>query len=241
MKKYYVNPLLAVCVIILGILEFIPLIVCLSLSNFYEWDWFVKVVLFFFSCILPVIQIIGIVCLMLAKVEINEKGVAKYLFGKKIKSFSWESIKEVKGLDKDAYWLVVCNKLVDDEDLIFNNRKSYTIPICKREEVVKEIEKYYRKKQNNFDELFKRLLNERIKILIKENSKKLSIEADKESLKLFADYLANYADNEADINQERLQFFQYYDIQKEEQNLSEIKTHNNSEEHMIKEIEIMVD
>ena len=79
---------------------------------------------------------------MLAKIGINEEGITRYLFGKKIKFFSWDSICEIKGLNNDAYWIVFCNKIVPDEKLIFSNRKSYTIPIHKRQEVVDAIKLY---------------------------------------------------------------------------------------------------
>lgn len=102
-----------------------------------------------FVSILSLMQIVGIACIMWAKIGFDENGVTKYLFGKKIKFFSWESICEIKGLNNDAYWIVFCNKFVPDEKLIFNNRKSYTIPIHKRKEVVETILHYYPTVKNN--------------------------------------------------------------------------------------------
>lgn len=141
-RRYFVFPQLPFYIIALSILEIVTVVLCVTIPNISSGQQLI-ICLTIFVGILSLAQIIGIVCIMWAKIGFDENGVTKYLFGKKIKFFSWESICEIKGLNNDAYWIVFCNKSVPDEKLIFNNRKSYTIPIHKRKEVVETILHYY--------------------------------------------------------------------------------------------------
>lgn len=102
--------------------------------------------------VLPIVLVIMEIVLMWAQISIDENGVTKYLFGKKIKFFSWDGICEIKGLSSHipymhpSMWIVFCNKPITDEALKFNVRKKCTIPISRRPEVIEAIMKY---KPNN--------------------------------------------------------------------------------------------
>lgn len=140
-KKFYVCPQLAFVDIMLSIVGMVVMILCVTIPTIIGSQEVINIIIAF-SVIIPSMIILMTICIMLAQITIDEKGVTKYLFGKKIKFFSWESIREIKGLNNDAYWIVFCNKLVPDEKLWFSNRKSYTIPIYKRNEVIDIIKQY---------------------------------------------------------------------------------------------------
>lgn len=145
-KTYYVFPQLPFYIIALSVLETVAVILCVTIPTISGGQHLILYIALFVS-IMSVIQSVGIVCIMWAKIGFDENGVTKFLFGKKVKFFSWESICEIKGLDNDAYWIVFCNKIVPDEKLIFNNRKSYTIPIHKRQEVIDSIMQFLPKEK----------------------------------------------------------------------------------------------
>ncbi len=141
MKKYFVFPQLPICVFFACAIEIITSFGVAVLLN-KQGDYELAKIMIIIVCAFCVFQVVAIICIMWAKIGIDERGVTKYLFGKQIKFFSWDSICEIKGLNNKSYWIVFCNKSVSDEKLVFCNRKSYTIPIYKRQEVIETIKKY---------------------------------------------------------------------------------------------------
>lgn len=145
-KTFYVFPQMPFYIIAFSIIEILITVLCVTVPTISGGQEYIFYILFF-VCLLSIVQSVGVICIMWAKISFDECGVTKSLIGKKVKFFSWESICEIKGLNNDAYWIVFCNKLVSDEKLIFNNRKSYTIPIRKRQEVVDSIMRYLPKEK----------------------------------------------------------------------------------------------
>ncbi|MCM1546382.1 MAG: hypothetical protein NC033_05025 [Clostridiales bacterium] len=141
MRKFFVNLPLAIFTILFFTL-------CLALTFYITITNVTDTQIHLVTVVLTVMTILTLAIdlfmgfVMCARISINENGVEKYLFGKKIKEFTWESICDIKGINNGAYWIVFCNRPVSDEELAFCNRKKFTIPICKSKEVIDSIYKY---------------------------------------------------------------------------------------------------
>lgn len=147
-KKFFVFPQLPFIMIAVTVLAIGLFIFTMVSPIVYNRTTLSIVVCSFMLVVLPIVLVIMEILLMWAQISIDENGVTKYLFGKKIKFFSWDEICEIKGLISPisyahtSMWIVFCNRLISDEALKFNVRKKCTIPISRRTKVIEEIMKY---------------------------------------------------------------------------------------------------